>query len=79
MRRRASIQEEILCEIRAIPKECLPDLLQIVRLFRESVVLKPAVESFREGWRDALRGETSPLSELWDGIDTTEEASCDSD
>jgi hypothetical protein len=72
MRRRALTQEEILCEIRAIPNEYLPDLLQVVRLYRESVVLKPAEESFREGWRDALRGETIPISELWEGIDTEE-------
>lgn len=71
--RRTVIQEEILFEIHAIPKEYLPNLLKIVRLFRESVALKPAEESFREGWRDALRGETIPLSEIWEGIDTGEE------
>ena len=36
---------------------------------RESMTLKPAEESFRQGWQEALRGETRPVSELWEGID----------
>ncbi|MCD6209946.1 MAG: hypothetical protein OCU20_04235 [Methanophagales archaeon] len=53
-----------------MPEEYLPNLLQIIRLFRESVALKPAEASFRKGWREALAGETMPVSELWEGIDT---------
>lgn len=41
--------------------------------------LKSAEASFREAWRDAVRGQTIPLDELWEGIDETEEAECDSD
>jgi hypothetical protein len=26
---------------------------------------KSATESFKQGWKEALRGETSPISELW--------------
>ena len=26
-------------------------------------------ESFRQGWQDAVTGKTSPVSQLWDGID----------
>lgn len=37
--------------------------------FRESVTLKPAEASFRQGWKEALAGETRPVSELWEGID----------
>ena len=47
---------------------CLPILLEIVRLFRESVTLKPAEASFRQGWKEALAGETKSVSELWEGI-----------
>jgi hypothetical protein len=36
--------------------------------FRESVALKPAEASFRQGWKEALAGETKPMSELWEGI-----------
>jgi hypothetical protein len=69
MSKQTVIEKELVTEIRSIPNEYLPNLLQIVRLYRDSVALKPAEECFREGWRDALRGNTIPLSELWDGID----------
>ncbi len=42
--------EQIGQEVRQTPDEYLPMLLQIVRVFRESVTLKPATESFRTGW-----------------------------
>jgi hypothetical protein len=44
-------------------------LLLIVRVFRESVALKSAEDSFRQGWKEALAGETRPVSELWEGIE----------
>jgi hypothetical protein len=62
-------EEQLVREIRGTPEEYLPNLLQIVRLFRESVALKPADVSFRQGWKEALAGETRPVSELWEGID----------
>ena len=31
--------------------------------------LKSAEESFRQGWHEAMTGETVPLSGLWEGID----------
>ena len=48
-------------------EEYLPMLLEIVRLFRESVTRKPAEASFRQGWKEALAGDTKPVSELWEG------------
>ena len=56
-------------EINQTPQENLPSLLQIIRLFRESVTLKLAEESFRQGWQEAITGDTIPVSQLWDGID----------
>jgi len=61
--------EQLVREIKEMPEEYLPNLLEIVRLFRESVSLKPAEASFRQGWKEALAGETRQVSELWDGID----------
>ncbi|MBF0451749.1 MAG: hypothetical protein HQK75_13685 [Candidatus Magnetomorum sp.] len=43
-------------EIDETPVEFLPALFQIVNAFRESVMLKPAEESFKQGWKEALRG-----------------------
>jgi hypothetical protein len=39
--------------------------------FRESITLKPAAESFREAWQEALHGETRPVSELWEDFDAS--------
>jgi hypothetical protein len=36
-------------EIEQTPEEYLPNLLQIIREFRENVTLKSAEESFRQG------------------------------
>ncbi len=65
----AVYEDQLVKEIKAVPEEYLPNLLQIVRLFRDSVSLKPAEASFRQGWSEALAGDTRPLSELWNGID----------
>lgn len=62
-------EQQLVREIGRTPREYLPNLLQIVRLFRESVALKPAEASFRQGWKETLAGETRPVSDLWEGID----------
>ncbi|MDJ0843439.1 hypothetical protein [Crocosphaera sp.] len=64
-----ALQEEVINEIQQTPQEYLPSLLQIIRLFRESVTLKSAEESFRQGWEEAMTDNTFPISELWDDID----------
>jgi len=70
MRTAASpIAKELLQEIEATPVEYLPALLEIVRGFRHGILLKPADESIRQGMKEALAGETLPISELWNGID----------
>lgn len=62
-------EEQIAREIHEIPREYWPNLLQIVRLFRESVALKPAEASLRQGWQEAITGQTHPVSELWESVD----------
>lgn len=62
-------RDKVLAEIDALPEEYLPFLLQMMRAFRESVTLKSAAESFREGWCEAQSGMTSHVEDLWDGID----------
>jgi hypothetical protein len=62
-------EKQLAYEIKKLPGEYLPNLLQIVRLFRESVTLKPAEDSFRQGWKESMAGETFPVSEIWNGID----------
>ena len=65
----SAYEGHIVQEIKGVPEEYSPNLLLIVRLFRESVALKPAEASFRKGWEEALAGDTMPVSKLWEGID----------
>lgn len=60
---------QLIKEIKATPGEYLPSLLNIVRSFRESITLKPAEKSFRQGWEEAVNGETMPVDQLWTGIE----------
>ena len=62
-------KQQLQAEIEATPGEYLPALLAIVRLYRQSVALKPSADSFRQGWTEALSGQTLPLAELWQDID----------
>jgi hypothetical protein len=64
-----SYAEQLIGEINKMPEEQLPIFLGIARLFREGVTLKSAETSFRKGWEEAFTGETTSVSELWDGID----------
>ncbi len=61
----ATYTNQLTQEINATPGEYLPTLLNIVRVFRESITLKPAESSFRQGWEEAMSGETMPVKELW--------------
>ncbi len=63
-------ETQLLNEIRNTPAEYHPNLLMMVRLFRESVTLKPAEASFNQGWREVRTEQTQPLAQLWEGIDT---------
>lgn len=61
--------EKISQEIEKMPDEYLPALLEMVRLFRETVTLKPAEMSFRQGWQEAISGEVLPVDQLWEDVD----------
>ncbi|MCP5050560.1 MAG: hypothetical protein GY940_25575 [bacterium] len=65
----STFEHQILEEMRETPEEYRPNLLQIVRLFRESVSLKPAAASFKQGWQEVQFQQTKPVSELWEGIE----------
>lgn len=65
----ANYTDLLMKEIKATPDEYLPSLLDIMRIFRESITLKSAEESFKEGWHEAMTGKTIPIDKLWTGID----------
>ncbi len=61
--------QKVIEEVDKIPAEYLPFLLEMMQAFRKSLTLPTAEESFRQGWQEALRGETRPVSELWEDLD----------
>jgi hypothetical protein len=65
----AAYVEQIGQEARQTPDEYLAALLEIIRLFRQSITLKAAEESLKQGWQEAMQGETIPVSDLWVGVD----------
>ena len=60
--------EQMMQEFEAVPEEYRPALLSMVRIFRQSLTLKPADLSFEQGWEEAMQGDTFPIESLWDGI-----------
>ena len=60
---------KFLHEIEQVPPQYLPQLFQIVHIYKESITKKAAIDSFDESWQQAVSGETTPVSELWDGLD----------
>jgi hypothetical protein len=62
-------QQQLLAEVEGLPEEYFPLLLEMIRAYRESVLLKPAADSFRRGWQEAQGGETVPVDRLWGGIE----------
>ena len=62
-------QRQLLAELEGVPEEYYPFLLQMIRNYRESVLLQPAPDSFRRGWEEAKGGDTLPVDRLWEGLD----------
>ncbi len=60
---------EFIQEIEQIPPQYLPELFQIVHIFRESITKKTTLDSFEASWQQAVNGETYPIEDLWEGID----------
>ncbi len=68
-------RQQVLTELDTVPDEYLPFVLQMLRSFHDNVLLKPAEESFQQGWQEAQHGETYPVSTLWHDIDEAQSAS----
>ena len=62
-------RRELLAELESLPEEYFPFLLQMIRNYRESVLLQPAADSFRRGWEEAQGGDTMSVDRLWEGLD----------
>lgn len=61
--------EQIELELKQMPAEYLPALLNIIHIFRESVSINSAEDSFKVGWQEIQNGQYQPINTLWDGVD----------
>ena len=55
---------EFMREIEQVPTQYLPQLFQIVHIYKESIIRKNLVDSFEKSWDQAIKKETSPITEL---------------
>ena len=72
-----NIQALVLEGLQQLPITQQKFILDLVELFLERLEmageadeeLPSAVESFRLGWEDVLKGDTVPLAQLWDSLE----------
>ena len=58
-------------EVRDVPDEYMPALINIVHAFRLGVVQNSLEESFKRSWDQAQNGNLQPVETLWDDLDDT--------
>ena len=70
--------EKIVQELRDIPEDKLAEIYNLIHYFRigleiessaEETPTEIVMEGIHQGMREALSGQTIPLSEMWEGID----------
>lgn len=57
---------EFIDETKQVPPQYLPQLFQIVHLYKASITKKTNLESFEKSWGEAVSGKVSDISELWE-------------
>ena len=70
--------EKIVQELRDIPEDKLAEIYNLIHYFRlglekeslaEETPTEVVIEGIHQGIREALTGQTIPLSQMWSGID----------
>lgn len=70
--------DKIVQELRDIPEDKLAEIYNLIHYFRiglevessvEEIPTEIVIEGIHQGIREALSGQTIPLSEMWKGID----------
>ena len=74
------ILQKIIDEIKEIPESRQEELYQIIQAFRHHLNDEPAaepydtpdeeiIEDLHQAMKEAISGQTIPLSQMWEGID----------
>ncbi|WP_414574866.1 hypothetical protein [Anabaena sp. CCY 9402-a] len=70
--------DKIIQELRDIPEDKLAEIYELIHSFRinlerdssaEETPTEIVIEGIHQGIKEALSGQTIPLSEMWEGID----------
>ncbi len=70
--------QKIVQELQDIPEDRLAEIYDLIHDFRigleresspDETPTEEVIEGIRQGLREALAGQTIPLSEMWAGID----------
>lgn len=75
---RLMLIDKIIQELRDIPENKLAEIYELIHNFRinldrelsaDETPTEVVIEGIHQGIREALSGQTIPLSEMWEGID----------
>ena len=69
MNTKALTADEFAHEIEQVPQQYRPQLFQIIQIYKDSIAKKAANDSFEQSWEEAQSNQTTPVAELWEGID----------
>ena len=64
-----SYRDQLTAEIKQVPEEYMPALIDMIHAFRNGVIQKNFEEELKTSLRDAKSGKTYPIDTLWNGID----------
>lgn len=60
--------DQLAAELRQVPEEYMPALIDMIHAFRAGVIQKGFEEELKASLKDAKAGNTYPIDTLWDDI-----------
>ena len=64
-----SYRDQLTAELKQVPEEYMPALIDMIHAFRSGVIQKNFEEELKTSLQDAKSGKTYPIDTLWNGID----------
>lgn len=62
-----SYSDQLAAELKQVPEEYMPALIDMIHAFRSGVIQKSFEEDLKASFQDAKAGKTFPIDTLWDG------------
>ena len=64
-----TLYTQAINEIESFPVEYIPNLLKIIKLYKDSLINIDQKKSFATAWKESQEGMTLPLESLWEDIE----------